>query len=144
MRKFVMSCAACALALTTGIAGATGDVSNEDETLGLGDQLKERRVDIKGGVFFPPMILASTGETIFFRNDEEEVHDATAIDGSWTTGPIQPGETTQVTVSAEMTLCFQSTYNEEFKGAFGSAATGEAPECFELSGAGDGTDAVQN
>ncbi len=138
MHKFVMSCAACAVALTAGIAGATG--VEEDETLGLGDPLTERRVDIRGGVFFPPMILASTGETISIRNQEETVQDATAIDGTWTTGPIQPGEVVEVTLSAEMALCFKSTYNEEYKGAFGSPETGQAPECFELSGAGDATE----
>jgi plastocyanin len=141
MRKFVMTCAACAVAATAGTAGATG---TEDETLNLGDALTERRVDIKGGVFFPPMILASTGETIYIRNEEDTVHDATAMDGSWTTGPIQPGAVVEVTVSAGMNLCFESSYNVEYKGAFGSAATGEAPACFELSGAGDGSETVQN
>ncbi|SFR42350.1 hypothetical protein [Litoreibacter janthinus] len=140
MRKFVLSCAACAVAITAGVAGATG--IEDDETLGIGDQMAERRVDIKGGVFFPPMILAGAGETIIIRNQEDEVHDATALDGSWTTGPIQPGALAEVTVSADMVLCFKSTTNEEYKGAFGSPETGEAPECFELSGAGDGDTAV--
>ncbi|SDX09740.1 hypothetical protein [Litoreibacter albidus] len=143
MRKFMMSCAACALALSTGIAGATGD-SSEEENIGLGDPLTERRVDIKGGVFFPPMVLASSGEAIFFRNEEEVVHDVTAIDGSWTTGPIQPGATKQVVVPAGMSMCFQSSQHVEYKGAFGSVETGEAPECFELSGAGDGNNTSQN
>ena len=142
MRKIVMSCAACALALTAGIAGATG--LNGDDSSGLGAQLDERRVDIKGGVFFPPMILASAGEVITIRNEEDTVHDATAIDGSWTTGPIQPGAVAEVTVGADMFLCFKSTYNEGYKGAFGSVETGEAPECFELSGAGDGSTDGQN
>ena len=142
MRKFVLTCAACAVALTTGMASATGE--DDDETLGLGDQLTERRVDIKGGVFFPPMMLASAGETIVIRNEEDVVHDATAVDGSWTTGPIQPGGVAQVTVGEGTSLCFKSTYNEEYKGAFGSAETGEAPECFELSGAGDSSDTGQN
>ena len=141
MRKLVMTFAACAVALTAGVAGATG--VEEDETVGLGDPLTERRVDIRGGVFFPPMILASAGETIFIRNQEETIHDVTAIDDSWSTGPIQPGGLAQVTVGADMILCFKSSYNDEYKGAFGSVETGQAPDCFELSGAGDGEANVQ-
>ncbi|RLJ59270.1 hypothetical protein BCF46_1418 [Litoreibacter meonggei] len=141
MRKFVMTCAACAVALTAGVAGATG--VEEDETLGVNDPLTERRVDIKGGVFFPPMILASAGETIYIRNEEETTHDVTAIDDSWTTGPIQPGEVVEVVVGADMVHCFKSSYNDEYKGAFGSVETGAAPDCFELSGAGDGEANVQ-
>ena len=143
MRKFVMTCAACAVALSAGIAGAT-EISNEDDSLGLGDPLTERRVDIKGGVFFPPMVLAGTGETIYIRNQEDTTHDATAIDGSWTTGPIEPGELVQVTIGSGMVRCFESSYNAEYKGAVGSVETGMAPECFELSGAGDGTVTEQN
>ena len=141
MRKFVMTCAACAVALTAGVAGATG--LEEDETVGLGDPLTERHVDIRGGVFFPPMILASAGEKIFIRNQEETIHDVTAIDDSWSTGPIQPGGLAHVTVGADMVLCFKSSYNDEYKGAFGSVETGQAPDCFELSGAGDGEANVQ-
>jgi plastocyanin len=143
MRKFVMSCAACAVALSAGVAGAT-EVDNEDESLGLGDPLTERRVDIRGGVFFPPMILASAGETITIRNQEETEHDLTAIDGSWTTGPILPGAVTQVFVAADMVPCFESSYNVEYKGAIGSTETGEAPECFELSGEGEANVSITN
>ncbi|EPX81077.1 hypothetical protein thalar_00523 [Litoreibacter arenae DSM 19593] len=123
------------------MAGATGDVGEGD--VGVIDPMDERRVDIKGGVFFPPMVLAAAGETVFIRNEEDTVHDATAIDGTWTTGPIQPGQVVSVLVGAEMALCFESSYNAEYKGAFGSPETGEAPECFELSGAGDGDNPVQ-
>ena len=140
MRKFAMTSLAVAAALTAGAVMAT---ETEDEgPLGLGDPLTESRIDIRGGVFFPPMSLAATGDQFFIRNQEEIVHTATAIDGSWTTGPIQPGAQATVVVTADMMRCFQSADNVEYKGAFGSVETGEAPECFELSGAGDGTATV--
>lgn len=131
MHKLTTICAACAIALSAGAAGAT--------ELGVGNELDERLIDIKGGVFFPPMLLAATGEAITIRNTEDTVHDASAIDGTWSTGPIQPGAQIVVVITPAMTKCFKSTYNEEYKGAFGDPSTGEAPLCFVLSGAGDGS-----
>lgn len=140
MRKFAITSLAVAAALTTGAALA---VDTEDEgMLDVGDPLTESRIDIRGGVFFPPMVLAQPGDKFYIRNQEDVVHNATAIDSSWTTGPIQPGAQAVVSVSADMTLCFESTENVKYKGAFGSVETGEAPECFELSGAGEGDLAV--
>lgn len=139
MRKFSLTCAACAVA----VAGTAFATEGEPD-LSFGDAIAERRIDIKGGVFFPPMTLAAAGETIVIRNDEDTVHDAVAIDGTWTTGPIQPGEQTVIDVVADMQMCFQSSYNEQYKGAFGDPETGAAPECFELSGAGDGENVNQN
>ncbi|MEP3346378.1 MAG: hypothetical protein ABJN34_15105 [Litoreibacter sp.] len=137
MRKLIMSCAA--LAVTAGLAGAQENNLGDDSLILA---LNNRHVDIKGGVFFPPLILASAGETITISNEEDSTHDATAIDGSWTTGAIAPGESVEVTVVAEMVLCFQSSYNEELKGAVGSPETGEAPECHVLSGEGDGQEDI--
>ncbi|PTX54242.1 hypothetical protein C8N43_3054 [Litoreibacter ponti] len=140
MRKFAIM-TACAVAMTSGAALA---VDTEDEELnGIGDPLTTSRIDIRGGVFFPPMVMAEVGKTYFIRNNEEIVHNATAIDGSWSTGDIQPGGQAVVHLTASMTRCFESTVNPEYKGAFGDALSGEAPECFELSGAGE-TDAANN
>lgn len=142
MRKFAMTSMAVAAALTAGAALALDN--NEDGEIGLIDPATERRIDIKGGVFFPPMVLAQPGDIFVMRNQEEIMHNATAIDGSWTTGPIQPGEEVVVVVGLDMTLCFESTENIEYKGAFGSVETGEAPECYEISGAGDNDLNAQN
>ncbi len=124
MRKLATFAAALAV-LSTGGAYA-------DFTL-------EKTITIKGGVFFPPVMLAAPGDTIRIINDDETTHDATADDGSWTTGPIEPGAEVIFTVANEMQACFESTYNEELKGAFGDVHTGEPPECFELSGDGETT-----
>lgn len=137
MLKFTMSCAAFGVILSTGAALATEPAL--DQNNGLGSQQAERRVNIKGGVFFPPMILATIGDNIIIRNDEDTTHDASAIDGSWSTGPIQPGHQAIVSITPEMTMCFKSSFNDEYKGAFGDVETGQAPECFELSGTGDGS-----
>ena len=142
MRKFAMTSLALAGAL---IAGAALALDTEDEgTNSLGDPLTERRIDIRGGVFFPPMSLAQPGDVFHIRNQEDVVHTATAIDGSWTTGDIQPGAHAVVQVKSDMTLCFESSKNPEYKGAFGSIETGQAPDCFELSGAGDNAINEQN
>lgn len=128
MRKLIMSFAA--LAVSTGVATAQ-EISVEDETIGLFGAIAENRVDIKGGVFFPPVILASAGDTIVFSNDEDVTHDVTAKDDSWTTGEISPGGIAEVLVTADMVLCFKSTTGEAYVGAFGSTETGEAPACYE-------------
>ncbi len=119
MRKLVTVTVA-ALALTAGVTASNAD--------GLGSELQ---IDIKGGVFFPPVILANVGETVTIINSDETTHDATASD--WSTGPINPGETATFTVTAGMSMCFESSYDAEMKGAVGDKETGEAPSCFVLA-----------
>lgn len=98
----------------------------------------QKTITIKGGVFFPPVMLAAAGDTVRIVNEDDTTHDATANDASWTTGPIEPGQEATLVVASEMT-CFESTFNTELKGAFGDIQTGEPPACFELSGDGETT-----
>ena len=127
MRKLAISAAALAV-MSAG--GAYADFSVTSEKI----------ITIKGGVFFPPVMLTEPGEKVRFINNDETTHDATADDGSWTTGPIEPGADVEIIVTGyvnNQSNCFKSTFNEEVKGAFGDPETGTAPDCFELSGEGE-------
>ena len=48
--------------------------------------------------FTPATIRAAPGDVIVFRNEGRRPHTATADDGSFDTGRIQPGEAREVTV----------------------------------------------
>jgi plastocyanin len=56
----------------------------------------------------PMRIRVHVGDTVTWTNKGKEEHDATAQDGSWTTGPIKPGATGTVKFDKAGTWTYQS------------------------------------
>ncbi|HTJ65772.1 MAG TPA: PQQ-binding-like beta-propeller repeat protein [Alphaproteobacteria bacterium] len=56
----------------------------------------------------PMRIRVHTGDTVTWTNKGKQTHDATAQDGSWTTGPIAPGATGTVKFDKPGTWTYQS------------------------------------
>jgi alcohol dehydrogenase (cytochrome c) len=56
----------------------------------------------------PMRIRVHVGDTVTWSNKGKEEHDATAQDGSWTTGPIKPGATGTVKFDKAGTWTYQS------------------------------------
>jgi quinohemoprotein ethanol dehydrogenase len=56
----------------------------------------------------PMRIRIHTGDTVTWTNKGKEAHDATAQDGSWTTGPIAPGATGTVKFDKPGSWTYQS------------------------------------
>ena len=52
---------------------------------------------IDENAFKPQRAKVKAGTTVTWTNTGKEVHDATALDGAWTTGPIKPGASATVT-----------------------------------------------
>src|SRR5262249_51781962 len=46
--------------------------------------------------YTPQVVQVPTGTTLTWQNDGSVIHTATATDGSWDTGDINPGQTAQV------------------------------------------------
>jgi plastocyanin len=56
----------------------------------------------------PMRIKVAAGGKVTWTNSGKEVHDATAMDGSWTTGDIAPGKTGTVTFAKAGTFDYTS------------------------------------
>lgn len=87
-----------ALALGTIAVGlAIGACSGADDTGAV-------FVDMKDNFFGREVTRVPAGQAVLFRNDGNSPHNATAVDGSWSTEeisrelPIQPGEDVRVTI----------------------------------------------
>lgn len=57
-------------------------------------------IRIKGFAFDPDPATVKPGEALEFTNEDQVPHTATAVDGSWDTGLIAPGEKTTITFEA--------------------------------------------
>jgi plastocyanin len=53
----------------------------------------ERAAEMRGMAFAPSRIEVAAGTTIAWTNNDPLVHTITADDGSWDSGPIEPGKT---------------------------------------------------
>lgn len=60
----------------------------------------DHKVTIKGFAFSPSNLPVVAGDTITFSNADTTTHTATAPDGAFDTGRIEPGKAARVTVSA--------------------------------------------
>ena len=58
------------------------------------------QVTIQGFAFSPASFEVKAGDTIIFVNADSAPHTATAEDGSFDTGRINPGQSVQVTIPA--------------------------------------------
>ena len=58
-------------------------------------------VAIRGFAFVPDQLAVRPGDQIRFTNDDLAPHTATARDGSWDTGPLAQGESTELTVTPD-------------------------------------------
>jgi quinohemoprotein ethanol dehydrogenase len=59
--------------------------------------------------FTPQVVQVPVGTTLTWQNDGSVIHTATATDGSWDTGDINPGQTAQVTFDTSGTYTFNCT-----------------------------------
>ena len=78
----------------------------------------QHSVLLMGQGYFPSEVYPVIGDTVTFENSSIVAMSATASDGSWDTGVLQPGESYTLEVTEGMTQSFGDTVNE------GSIATG--------------------
>ena len=74
-------------------------------------------VSITAEGFQPPRVEAEPGDTVIFTNAHDRAHTATADDGTFDTGRIQPGESQSVTVLGP--TGYVDRFNPRFVGAIG-------------------------
>ena len=74
-------------------------------------------VSITADGFVPREIGAESGDTVIFTNAHDRAHTATADDGTFDTGRIQPGESRSVTIVGP--TGYADRFNPRFTGAVG-------------------------
>jgi len=72
--------------------------------------------DMRGMVFAPKRIEISAGATIRWTNRDQVVHTVTAEDGSWDSGPIEPGATWRRTFDRTGNYSFHCTPHPFMRG----------------------------
>lgn len=85
-----------------GAAGARGETATQAE--------------IRGNAFAPSRIEIAAGTTIRWTNNDQVVHTVTADDGSWDSGPIEPGASWSRTFDAAGDHSFHCTPHPFMRG----------------------------
>ena len=74
-------------------------------------------VEMRAMAFSPQRLAASAGATIEWTNRDQVAHTITADDGSWDSGPIEPGATWRRTFDTPGTFAFHCTPHPYMTGA---------------------------
>jgi plastocyanin len=73
---------------------------------GAGDAVTGTAVEMRAMAFSPQHLAASAGATVEWTNRDQVAHTVTADDGSWDSGPIEPGATWRHTFVTPGTFAF--------------------------------------
>lgn len=93
-RRAVLAGASAALAVTSAEwARAHNGINHNPVT---------HEVEVSGFAFDPAMLAVRVGDSIRWTNRDVAPHTATARDGTWDTGTLGQGESTEVEVTMEM------------------------------------------
>src|SRR5918998_3894614 len=93
-------------------------------------------VDISNNAFNPAQLNVAPGTTVTFVNNDTVPHTATADNGAFDTGELQPGYSMDVFLDGEGTVPYHCELHPEMKG---SIVVGEAGQAGEGGGAEEGT-----
>ena len=86
--------------------GGNGGVEAENAT----------RAEIRGNAFTPSRIEITSSTTIRWTNNDQVVHTVTADDGSWDSGPIEPGASWSHTFTSSGDFSFHCTPHPFMRG----------------------------
>ena len=73
-------------------------------------------VSIQGGIYGPPKVTVTQGESVRWLNNDFAIHDAAAIDGSWKTPQLGLGEDASVTFDTAGTYAYGCTLHPRMGG----------------------------
>ena len=89
-------------------------------------------VDISNHAFNPAQLNVAPGTTVTFVNNDTEPHTATADNGAFDTGVLQPGQSLDVFLDGEGMVTYHCELHPEMQG---SIVVGEAGQAGEPAGA---------
>jgi len=82
-----------------------------------GGEVATTTVEMRAMAFAPRRLTASAGATIEWTNRDQVAHTVTADDGSWDSGPIEPGATWRHTFDTPGTFAFHCSPHPYMTGA---------------------------
>jgi plastocyanin len=83
-------------------------------------------VEIRDHAFNPPQLNVAPGTTVRFVNNETEPHTATADNGAFDTGVLQPGYSMDVFLDGSGTLPYHCELHPDMQGSIVVGEAGEA------------------
>src|SRR5919107_32609 len=89
-------------------------------------------VEIRNNAFIPPQLNVAPGTTVRFVNNDTEPHTATADNGLFDTGVLQPGYSFDVFFDGSGTVTYHCELHPDMQG---SIVVGEAGQAGEPGGA---------
>jgi len=84
---------------------------------GTGAAVTGTAVEMRAMAFSPQRLAASAGATVEWTNRDQVAHTVTADDGSWDSGPIEPGATWRRAFDTPGTFAFHCTPHPYMTGA---------------------------
>lgn len=105
----------CVLAGMAGMAGLAfaSPRARAHDGLGCG---AVHEVEIRGFAFTPDQVEVAAGDSIRWTNRDLAPHTATALDGSWDTGPIAEDESVTLTFDPGMAGPYHCSFHPEMSG----------------------------
>jgi plastocyanin len=100
-------------------------------------------VDISDNAFNPSQLNVAPGTTVTFVNNDTVPHTATADNGAFDTGELQPGYSMDVFLDGEGTVPYHCELHPEMKGSIVVGEAGQASDAGEGS-EGGGTEEGTN
>jgi plastocyanin len=98
-------------------------------------------VEMRNNVFNPPQLNVAPGTTVRFVNNDTVPHTATADNGVFDTGVLQPGYSLDVVLDGAGTVPYHCELHPEMQG---SIVVGEAGQVGEGGGAEEGTTTTED
>jgi plastocyanin len=91
-------------------------------------------VSITDNRFAPPVVEIEAGDAVIWTNDGTTIHDVSADDGTFQSGPLSPGQTFSFTFQIEGTYVYRSTSDSNLTGSVtvGGAAIDSAQSASPL------------
>lgn len=95
---------------------AAKDKVDNTEAMEVTDQTAESSVVIENYAYTPQSVTVKAGTKLVFTNNDAVGHTATADDGTFDTGVIQPGQTEEVTLNTPGTYTYHCTLHPNMTG----------------------------
>src|SRR5438477_9628945 len=93
--------------------GASGSGPSSTSTSGAASSVA---VTIQSFAFMPQMATATADQTLTWTNMDSVAHTVTSDDGTWDSGPLQPGETFSVTLAQPGTYAYHCSMHPFMQG----------------------------
>lgn len=113
MKYLLTSMAFCAV--LSGCSTATTTPGGQTTPAGSNSPTQATTVSIKNFNFSPATLNVKSGTQVVFKNEDSSPHTATAEDGSFNTGTIDPGKSATITVTKSAS--YKCNFHATMKGS---------------------------